>query len=91
MPTVPVGWLQAQAGALWALLHPATVLVFVPLIPAAYMIFGILLSATMCAAKWVVLGCAKPCVHRWVSVPGPWTCAWMDTVTQESMTRAADS
>lgn len=56
--------LQAQAGALWALLHPATALVFVPLIPIAYVIFGISLSATMCAAKWAILGRAKFGIHR---------------------------
>jgi fatty acid synthase len=56
--------MQAQADALWALLHPGTALVFVPLIPAAYVIFGIFLSATMCAAKWTILGRAKLGVHR---------------------------
>ena len=64
-PTLwPYFHMQAQADALWALLHPGTALVFVPLIPAAYVIFGIFLSATMCAAKWTILGRAKLGVHR---------------------------
>jgi fatty acid synthase len=56
--------LQAQAGALAMLAHPATVLAFVPLVPAAFMLFGVLLMAAMCALKWAVVGRARFGVHR---------------------------
>lgn len=55
---------QAEAGALAALLHPATALLFVPLVPVAYVIFGLLMCAAMCAIKWTALGRAKPGTHR---------------------------
>lgn len=55
---------QAEAGALAALLHPATALLFVPLVPVAYVIFGVLMCAAMCAIKWTALGRAKPGTHR---------------------------
>ncbi|KAK9916399.1 hypothetical protein WJX75_002178 [Coccomyxa subellipsoidea] len=62
--------LPAEAGALAALLHPATALLFVPLVPIAYVIFGVLLCAAMCAIKWAALGRAKPGTHRRLSEYG---------------------
>lgn len=56
--------LQAQAGAIAALTHPATVLVFVPLVPVAYLIFGVLLCTSMCTLKWASLGRARFGTHR---------------------------
>lgn len=55
---------QAQAGALAALAHPITALAFVPLVPAAFVLFGIMLMAGMCALKWAALGRARLGVHR---------------------------
>ncbi|EIE19938.1 hypothetical protein COCSUDRAFT_44339 [Coccomyxa subellipsoidea C-169] len=62
--------LPAEAGALAALLHPATALLFVPLVPVAYVIFGVLLCAAMVAIKWAALGRAKPGTHRRLSEYG---------------------
>ncbi|EIE19942.1 hypothetical protein COCSUDRAFT_58179 [Coccomyxa subellipsoidea C-169] len=62
--------LPAEAGALAALLHPATALLFVPLVPVAYVIFGVLLCTAMVAIKWAALGCAKPGTHRRLSEYG---------------------